>query len=154
MENNQYPNWVKNSPDKYIPRFEMELALLGEYFTNMAFYMQNDVLLIRGVLITLNLNAYKVEVRYPKTYPFIAPSAAILDADVVNFVKGKGCHEYHHLGVNSDNQGINLCVMRPDDGKGNGWKPEMTGITILNLAAAWLHAYEVKRTTGEWILPE
>lgn len=148
------PNWVRRNPDRYLERLGFEAEMLSDAFPAFTLMTEGDVLYAEGDFVTLSKNRYRVRVFYPENYPYDPPSAIITDRDVVEYCKNQSAHDFHHLGVSPEMGGLRLCTMRRDDSHGQGWLPDFSVVTILNLAAAWLHAYEVRRVTGQWILPE
>lgn len=116
---------------------------------------ENDgTLFAEGQLLTLSNNLYKLRIYYPDTYPYNPPIPIVMDNDVKRFCMNGGQHTLHNYG--EERGGLYICVIKPDDVEGTGWTPDFTVIFIICLAAAWLHAYEVKRANinAPWILPE
>lgn len=148
------PDWVRPNPEKFLKRLAFEDEMLSKAFPVFALMTEGDRLYAEGPFITHNGNCYRVRAWYPKNYPYEAPNVVVCDADVVEFCKNRGYHEFHHLGYDGELGGIKLCVLKPDGSSGQGWEPKFSVVTALNLAAAWLHAYEAKRAGGRWILPE
>lgn len=148
------PKWVRRNPARYLERLGFEAQMLSDAFPAFTLMTEGDVLYAEGDFVTLSRNRYRVRAYYPENYPYEPPSAIIVDRDVVEYCKNQSVHDFHHLGVSPEMGGLKLCTMRQDDSHGQGWLPDFSVVTILNLAAAWLHAYEVRRVTGQWILPE
>jgi hypothetical protein len=107
---------------------------------------------LEGPVVTLSKNQYTIRVIYPPNYPYKKPEAYVQDDDVIEYCKQRGMHGFHHLGVSSE--GLRLCIMGESDQVNKGWTPNQTGITILEYAIMWLHAYEFKKVRGYWPLPE
>lgn len=148
------PNWVARKPERYLRRLRFEADMLGDAFPNFRLMTEGDVLFAEGRFVTISANGYGIRSYYPETYPYSAPLTYVTDSDVVSFCMGAGNSGYHHYGYSEEHGGVRLCLLDPNDSKGQGWLPDFSIVTVLNLAAAWLHAYEVKRSTGRWILPE
>ncbi len=148
------PNWVQPNPEKYLKRLAYEHDMLADAFPAFRLMTEGDRLFAEGFFVTHSGNAYRVRAEYPKEYPYAYPRVAVCDSDVIETCESSGMHEFHHLGYDEDSDGIVLCVMKPDGASGQGWETKFSVVTVLNLAAAWLHAYEVKLATGKWILPE
>lgn len=146
------PNWVRRNPDKYLRRLRYESDMLERAFPGFRLMTEEDRLYAEGDFVTLSNNRYRVVAHYPESYPYDPPQAAVPDADVVAYCKDRS--GFHHYGYVESLGGLRLCLLDPHDRTGEGWRPEFSVVTVLNLAAAWLHAYEVKRATGKWILPE
>lgn len=150
----ELPDWVRRNPSRYLERLGYEAKMLANAFPAFVLMIEGSTLYAEGDFITLSNNRYRVRTYYPENYPYEAPIAIVTDRDVVEYCANRSAHDFHHAGESSEMGGLRLCTMRHDDSQGQGWLPDFSIVTILNLAAAWLHAYEVKRVTGEWILPE
>ncbi len=148
------PNWVRPNPEKYLKRLAFEVEMLAKAFPAFAFMTEGDRLYIEGYFVTHNLNRYSVRLEYPDNYPYCAPLACVTDRDVVKFCTEASNHGFHHYGYRSELGGVVPCILKPDGSSGQGWEIKFSAVTVLNLVAAWLHAYEVARNTGKWILPE
>lgn len=148
------PNWVKRNPERYLKRLGYESEMLANAFPGFALMTEGDVLFAEGDFVTVSRNKYRVRAYYPPDYPYSQPTGIIADPDVVQYCSLRPGGEFHNYGYSETLGGIKLCLLNPSDTNGQGWLPDFSVVTILNLAAAWLHAYEVKRVTGEWILPE
>ena len=146
------PKWVKRNVSKYEKRLNFEKECLQKYFPSFDMKQEDDTTLFaEGQLVTLSNNIYSIKIYYPDNYPFMAPIALIMDKDVIEHCKSWN-HGYHNYGIYKN--GLRICVLKPDDEIGTGWRPDFSIIFIISLVAAWLHAFEVKKTTGKWILPE
>ncbi|MDQ1343969.1 MAG: hypothetical protein QG650_689 [Patescibacteria group bacterium] len=148
------PNWVRREPEKYLKRLVFEAKMLETAFPGFRLMTERDVLFAEGDFVTASRNRYHLRAYYPESYPYDPPSVAVTDADVVSYCGIRGAHGFHHYGYSEEMGGLKLCLLNAGDREGQGWLPDFSIVTVLNLAAAWLHAYEVKRLTGEWILPE
>ena len=148
------PNWVRRNPTRYLERLGYEAEMLANAFPAFTLMTEGPTLYAEGDFVTLSGNRYRIRAFYPENYPYEPPVPVAVDRDVVEYCKSQSAHEYHHMGECDEMGGLRLCTMRRDDSHGQGWLPQFSIVTILNLAAAWLHAYEVKRATGKWILPE
>lgn len=131
-------------------RLGLEVQTVRKAFPFFQFFSEGEQLYVEGPVITRNQNLYTVRVYYPENYPYNHPTPIVLDKDVVMRCK---INRKHILGE-APCGGVFLCVIKPTDEIGCGWTPDMSMLTILNLSAAWLHAYEVLQMTGKWILPE
>ncbi len=149
----QVPNWVARKPERYLERLRFEAEMLSEAFPAFRLMTEGGVLFAEGAFFTLSRNRYSIRAYYPKDYPYSAPQAFVMDEDVASYCSHSG-EGFHTYGFQKEIGGLRLCLLDPNDSSGQGWLPDFSVVTILNLAAAWLHAYEVKRVTGEWILPE
>lgn len=154
IELDAYPNWVRTNPKKYIERLRYEATELYRKFPNIGIYRLQDTLYLEGPAITLSKNQYTLRVTYPEKYPFEKPEAYVRDSDVIDYCKlpGNAGHGFHNTGI--DSNGLRLCLMSYQDTVNTGWTPNQTGLTILEYAIMWLHAYEFKRARGFWPLPE
>lgn len=148
------PNWVRREPKKYLERLALESGMLSDAFPAFRLMTEGDILFAEGDFVTVSRNKYRVRAYYPESYPYEPPAAVVTDRDVVSYCGTRGAHDFHHYGYSESMGGVRLCLLNSSDTNGQGWLPEFSVVTVLNLAAAWLHAYEVKRSTGEWILPE
>lgn len=146
------PNWVRRNPEKYLRRLAYEAEMLETAFPSFGLMAEGDSLYAEGDFLTLSNNRYHVLAHYPESYPYDPPQVAVSDPDVIAYCKNAS--GYHHYGYVAKLGGLRLCLLDPGDRTGEGWRQEFSVVTVLNLAAAWLHAYEVKRATGKWILPE
>ncbi len=147
----QLPNWVQQNPQKLIRRLEEEVRTIKVSFPNFEIMIDGNIMYAEGVFVTRNLNAYQLRLYYPATFPYNPPDAVVMDYDVKAYCLTHGMHQTHNRGEAYG--GIILCVMKPDDQVGAGWHPSHLGLTILNIAAAWLHAHEIQIRSGNWVLP-
>lgn len=160
MAKPNYPNWVRGNEKKFLPRLQKEMDIIRNGRENLCefFCDTNGELTVEVILLTRSWNRYKVLLVYPSSFPYSCPSVFVVDRDVVNYCGSRGMHEFHHIGYDTFYGGIRLCVMNPNDSGaiGQGWDPSMTGKTILERAALWLHAYELKKAKphSKWALPE
>jgi hypothetical protein len=146
-------DWIEQDPKKNFPRYKYEVALLNEKFPKFKFFVMGNVLFVEGKLITRSDNIYLVRAYYPNSYPYKAPEPVVIDRDVASFCTSAGMHKMHNWGEH-EYGGLKLCVLKPDDTVGEGWKMNYSIVTIVNYIATWLHAYEYKKETGIWLLPE
>ncbi|MDD2487379.1 MAG: hypothetical protein PHS92_03345 [Candidatus Gracilibacteria bacterium] len=146
-------DWVSQNPEKYGKRLIFEAEQLKASYPLFGFHIDNRELFVEGPLITRSNNVYLARAYYPSNYPYSPPSPIITDRDVVDFCNTYGMHNFHNYGTFRD-VGIKLCVMKPDDVIGEGWKLNYSVVTIINYMALWLHAYEYKKEKGIWLLPE
>lgn len=154
-------NWIKKDPEKFLRRIENEMEQMSLKFPLFHFIQQGDELYVEGPIITTKSengrhggNVYLVRAYYPQDYPYSPPIPIVMDEDVVDHCIRNGMHDFHNYGKYHDG-GLKLCVMKPDDNIGEaGWNPKYSIRAIINYIAAWLHAYEYKRETGIWLLPE
>lgn len=155
MTESDYPDWVLRDPKKYIERLKHEANELYRKFPYFGVYLDGGTLYLEGPVVTLSNNQYTVRVVYPSEYPSKKPEGFVLDPDVRHFcnIPGNSGHTFHNYGANSPH-GVHLCLMGYDDSVNKGWTPNQSGITILEYAIMWLHAYEFKRSRGYWPLPE
>ena len=154
MSQTEYPNWVYTNPEKHIARLNYEARELYAKFPHIGIYRDGNTLYLEGPVVTLSNNMYVVRVVYPEKYPAEKPEGYVMDRDVVQFctLPGNAGHGYHNYGEKS--HGLHLCLMGYQDSVNKGWTPSQTGITILEYSIMWLHAYEYKRSRGDWPLPE
>lgn len=155
MDLASYPSWVRQNPEKYIERLNYEARELYAKFPNIGIYRDGDTMRLEGPVVTMSKNQYILRIIYPDQYPFMKPEGYIRDADVVSFCnksENQG-HRFHNYGKTVPH-GLKLCLMNQNDTVNKGWTPNQTGITILEYAILWLHAYEFKRIRGYWPLPE
>ncbi len=146
-------NWIKQDPNKWGKRLIYECEQLNIFFPLFKLKTIDDILYAEGPLITNSKNVYLVKIYYPSNYPYSPPEPVITDKDVVDFCCNKGSHDFHNYGRYKD--GVKLCIIKPDDTIGEGWKTNYSVVTIINLVCLWLHAYEYKKAFGgKWILPE
>lgn len=151
----KFPNWVRKKPEKYAERLKYEAAQLALLFPHVGFFRDEGTLIIEGPIITSNKNQYLLRVVYPEEYPYKKPEGYVLDKDVMAFCslpQNRG-HNYHNYGIDSKH-GLHLCLLGNGDSVNKGWTLNQTGITILEYAILWVHAYEYKRATGKWPLRE
>ena len=148
------PAWARRDPAKYVKRIRWEKECLGKYFPSFEMMQEDDGdIFLEGNIVTLNENVYKVKVYFPDNYPYSPPIPVVMDIDVIAHCKKFDIHEYHYYEDKSID-GLRICVIKPDDTIGTGWKPDFSSISVILLASAWLHAFEVKKETGIWPLPE
>ncbi len=147
-------NWISQNPEKFGKRLLYEVEQVEKFFPLYQFKQKDDEMYIEGPLITRSNNFYLTRIYYPSNYPYSPPIPVVLDKDVVETCCSGGGHAYHNYGKYVDG-GVKLCVIKPDDNVGEGWKLNYSIVTIINLVCLWLHAYEVKKEFGgNWILPE
>lgn len=155
MNLQDYPDWVRRNPNKYIERLNYEARELYAKFPHIGIYRDGDTMRLEGPVLTMSQNQYVLRILYPSDYPARKPEGYVLDPDVVQFCsqEGRRGHAYHNYGHDPEN-GLKLCVMDSDDTVNKGWTPNQTGISILEYSIMWLNAYEFKRARGYWPLPE
>ena len=153
-------DWVEKNPEKFFGRLEYEMEEMKLKFPSFQFVQKNGGLYVEGPIITKKSrdgrrggNVYLVRAYYPSNYPYTPPIPVVMDEDVVDHCTSNGMHDFHNYGHYEDG-GLKLCVMKPDDVIGEGWKPKYSVVTIVSYISTWLHAYEYKRKTGKWLLPE
>lgn len=150
----RHPDWVRADSARNVPRLAKEISMVRTYFPTFRFMVEEngDTLFVEGTLRTNSHNRYVVRGYYPTSYPYDPPSIAVCDPDVVAFCSARDPHEWHHLGTKKE-QELYLCLLKRSNGlEDGGWVPKQTMVAAILRASAWLHAYEVKRVTGEWIL--
>jgi hypothetical protein len=155
MDMNLYPSWVYQNPERYIERLKYEARELYAKFPLIGIYREGGTMWLEGPVITMSRNKYFLRIVYPDQYPSVKPDGYVRDEDVVNFCnksQNQG-HNFHNFGYHTPH-GLKLCLMNQNDAINKGWTPNQTGITILEYAILWLHAYEFKRARGNWPLPE
>lgn len=146
------PNWVKQNPDRLMRRLIHDTCELNK-FPNFCQRINptNGYHHLHGKLVTRSNNVYTCKIYLPHNYPYGAPISVITDNDVV-----QSCidfpHSFHNRGLFG--KGIELCIFKDDPPFGFSWKPDFSIISLILWTAEWLHAYEVKKQTGKWILPE
>ena len=146
------PDWVKRNLKKGLERLQFEGKTVYRYFPHIQTLLEGETFILEGPVVTLSGNQYTVRVVYGPDYPNHPPAGYVRDADVVDFCARSGGHAYHNYG--KDKHGLRLCLLNPSDMVYKGWTPNQSGVTILEYAIAWLHAYEFKRARGVWLLPE
>lgn len=146
------PNWVAKDPGKLIGRWRHECGQLKDYPNFEQVIEEDGTHYIEGYLITNSKNIYRCRICYSANYPYEKPRSIVLDEDVVQTCLTNGVHNYHNHGRDGD--GIRLCIFLEDSAQGLGWKPYYSIISLIIWTAEWLHAYEVKKETAIWILPE
>lgn len=150
----RHPDWVRSDPSRNVPRLSQEIAMLRTYFPGFRFMVEEpgECLFVEGTLRTNSNNRYIVRGYYPPTYPYDPPNMTVCDADVVAHCSIRGMHDWHHLGTKNGKE-LQLCLLKRSNGlEDGGWVPKQTMVAAILRTSAWLHAYEVKRVTGEWIL--
>lgn len=155
MDLQDFPDWVRQNPNKYVERLKYEARELYAKFPHIGIYRDGDTMYLEGPVLTMSQNQYVLRVVYPPEYPAAKPDGYVRDKDVIDFCSQDGHrgHSYHNYGHDSAN-GLKLCVMDRDDSVNKGWTPNQTGISILEYSIMWLHAYEFKKARGYWPLPE
>lgn len=155
MNLQDFPDWVRQNPNKYVERLRYEARELYAKFPHIGIYRNGDSMHLEGPVLTMSQNQYVLRIVYPPEYPAAKPEGYVRDADVIDFCSqdGRRGHAYHNYG-NDPMNGLKLCVMDRDDSVNKGWTPNQTGISILEYAIMWLHAYEFKKARGYWPLPE
>lgn len=147
----ELPHWAAQNPEKYGHRILYEHQMLQDQYPLFELRIQNREMFAEGVLITRNRNIYNVRVVYPDDYPHTPPEAYIMDKDVMN---DSPPHNYGTSASVGRKEGLQICVMNPDDSVGQSWQPNFSAVTVVHLAVMWLHAYEVWKVKRIWPLPE
>jgi ubiquitin-protein ligase len=148
------PEWVLRDKNKYIERLKKEKEML-EFFHNQFEMLQEEdgTLFIEGQILSLANNIYNIKIIYPVDYPHSPPICLAMDKDVIKFCENKSVScSLHNYGIHKE--GLKLCLMKPNDTIGTGWRKDFTVITMIPLVAMWLNLYEVAKVTGKWIGPE
>ena len=143
-----YPDWVAQNPDKWLPRLQEEGKQLYRDFPNLGLYIKNQQLYIEGPVVSMSQNAYLIRVLYHAEYPFYAPAAFVVDEDVIKEALKSDAHLMHNYGVRP-NWGLQLCFQNSDE-----WKPKDSGISVVQYAIAWVNAFEYCKSTGRWPLKQ
>ncbi|EKE28453.1 MAG: hypothetical protein ACD_3C00057G0003 [uncultured bacterium (gcode 4)] len=149
----QMPEWIKRNPEKNLKRIQHESEKIRNSFPSFELLQKDDLSLYwKGQLATNCKNVYSIEIHYTDEYPYSPPIALVLDKDVKNYCLSAGLHGCHNWG--EEMGGIHVCVIDPKDTVNVRWHKDHSAASMIIWTAEWLHAYEVKRVTGKWILPE
>lgn len=94
--------------------------------------LRNGSLAWKGTITTMYGNRHEMVAVYPLDYPFSAPKIFPLEP-----LRYRTPHTF--------NDG-SICTHLPQE-----WSPNCTIVTAIGWAAAWFHAYDVWRATGDWV---
>ena len=160
MNQQTMPTWVLQNPEKNTRRLLREMEAIRAAYQYAEFYMDGNSLYLEAIICTRSWNQYVVRIYYPNDYPYSPPFPIAIDRDVIEYCSApdRVGHNFHNYGVNTQYNGLMLCVINPNDNGtfGHSWSPDMTMKTVLERAILWFHAYEVKKANPSkpWILPE
>ncbi len=147
------PAWIARDPEKMKRRLIYEHEEIKRRAPLFKMMQESDgEIYFEGKIITRSKNIYSVKIYPSNGYPYAPPESIIMDSDVKDFCLNAGMHDSHNYGASKG--GVKICVIKPDGSQGIGWDPTLSMVSAIVWAAEWLHAYEVKRVTGRWILPE
>ncbi len=142
-------NWWEKNP----VRLETEKALMGDKFPQFTLarattdYRTNGWLIANagqlywdGTLTTVSGEMYRVVLTYPNYYPGQEIKTYMIQPYIPELSEAQHRYSDGHLCLYSNDHG----------GKGQGFGPSMSVVSYVAWTAAWLHAYEIYKTTGTW----
>ncbi|NUM36370.1 MAG: hypothetical protein HUU50_17660 [Candidatus Brocadiae bacterium] len=122
---------------EYFPSFEMRKAS-KPFQKNGWNIAQPGEMFWTGTVRTHSGTEYMIAVVYPRDYPF---------SEIKSYVLSPYIPASEHRF-----QDGHLCLY-DHDGKGQGYEHgKSTAVTMIAWTAAWLHSYEIWRSTGKWPL--
>lgn len=136
------PNWVTRDP-KYKMRLLAEITYIKNNFPNAKIFVENDgEMYVKGFIITTLGGRYDFVMQYPYSYPSVPPETGIIHQKIIS-------EEVPHTYGIMIKGGKKICIFA-NSGIGS-WDPiEYTGLTTIQRASGWCHAYEIWKITKQW----